>query len=87
MRAWRMLNWPPKKPRAMPVGAGVHWRVANEMRTERAPMARRVAEQTPAQPGIFTRAEVTYALREANGSAALNREAVAFAGEAEHQAR
>ncbi len=59
--------------------------VSEAVRTARAWMLRRVAAGLPALSGMFTRAEVTYAWPEADGSARSDREPVAiFVGEAVH---
>jgi len=59
--------------------------VSEAVRTARAWMKRRVEADLPALSGMFTRAEVTYAWRGADGSVGSDREPVAiFTGEAVH---
>ena len=59
--------------------------VSEAVRTARAWMKRRVEANLPALSGMFARAEVTYAWRNAEGSVASDREPVAiFSGEAVH---
>jgi hypothetical protein len=59
--------------------------VSEAVRTARAWMRRRVAAGLPALSGMFTRAEVTYAWPEPDGTAGSDREPVAiFVGEAVH---
>ncbi len=59
--------------------------VSEAVRTARAWMRKRAEANLPALSGMFTRAEVTYAWRRADGSAASDREPVAiFTGEAVH---